>query len=170
VRPIYRTGTPLPSTHPIFYIFSTNTSTEFFLICCTPSISFSSKCRLFHNATFFGSCIIHILYTGCATRIKKIRCQKVNQRSVLRIHSICKWNICLMFCWPCKTNVINFLFNLLRIKDFYMFRALLAHPQEALHKRHLVYCVRVMSVGCIRIGVVQPTDITRTQYTKCRFL
>ena len=26
----------------------------------------SSKCRLFHNATFFGSCIIHILYTGCA--------------------------------------------------------------------------------------------------------
>jgi hypothetical protein len=30
VRPIYRTGTPLPSTHPIFYNFSTNTSTEFF--------------------------------------------------------------------------------------------------------------------------------------------
>jgi hypothetical protein len=28
-----------------------------------------------------------------------------------------------------------------------MFRALLAHLQEALHKRHLVYCVRVMSVG-----------------------
>jgi hypothetical protein len=26
----------------------------------------SSKCRLFHNAAFFGSCIIHILYTGCA--------------------------------------------------------------------------------------------------------
>jgi len=25
---------------------------------------FSSKCRLFHNATFFGSCIIHILHTG----------------------------------------------------------------------------------------------------------
>jgi hypothetical protein len=29
-----------------------------------------------------------------------------------------------------------------------MFRALLAHPQEALHKRRLVYCVRVMSDGC----------------------
>jgi hypothetical protein len=29
-----------------------------------------------------------------------------------------------------------------------MFRALLAHLQEALNKRHLVYCVRVMSVGC----------------------
>jgi hypothetical protein len=38
-----------------------------------------------------------------------------------------------------------------------MFRALLAYPQEALHKRHL-YPI-----------LVQPTDITRTQYTKCRF-
>jgi hypothetical protein len=27
---------------------------------------FSSKCRLFHNTTLFGSCIIHILKTGCA--------------------------------------------------------------------------------------------------------
>jgi hypothetical protein len=34
-----------------------------------------------------------------------------------------------------------------------MFRALLAHPHEALHKQHLVYCVRVMSVGCTSIGV-----------------
>jgi hypothetical protein len=28
-----------------------------------------------------------------------------------------------------------------------MFRALLAHLQEALNKQHLVYCVRVMSVA-----------------------
>jgi hypothetical protein len=34
-----------------------------------------------------------------------------------------------------------------------MFRALLAHLQEAVHKRHLVYCVRILSVGCTRIGV-----------------
>jgi hypothetical protein len=34
-----------------------------------------------------------------------------------------------------------------------MFRALFARAQEALHKRHLVYCVRVMSVGCTRIKV-----------------
>jgi hypothetical protein len=27
---------------------------------------FSSKCRLFRNATFFGSCVIHILHTVCA--------------------------------------------------------------------------------------------------------
>jgi hypothetical protein len=50
-----------------------------------------------------------------------------------------------------------------------MFRALLAHPRETLHKRHLVYCVRVTSVGCTSSSPVlmQPTDITRTQYTKC---
>jgi hypothetical protein len=41
----------------------------------------------------------------------------------------------------------------LRITGLYMFRALVAHPQEFLHKRHLVYCVRVMSVGCTRTGV-----------------
>jgi hypothetical protein len=27
---------------------------------------FSSKCRLFHNATFFDFCIIHILQIECA--------------------------------------------------------------------------------------------------------
>jgi hypothetical protein len=43
-----------------------------------------------------------------------------------------------------------------------MFRALLAHLQEALHKRFLVYCVRVMSVGCY-----QDWSGTRTHYTKC---
>jgi hypothetical protein len=34
-----------------------------------------------------------------------------------------------------------------------MFRALLAHPQDALHKRRLVYCVCVTSVGCTKIKV-----------------
>ena len=38
---------------------------------------FSSKCSLFHNSNVFGSCIIHILYTGCAKIKKKIRLQKV---------------------------------------------------------------------------------------------
>jgi hypothetical protein len=47
---------------------------------------------------------------------------------------------------------MHFVFNLLRIKDLYMFRALLAHPQEALNKRHFIYCVRVMSVGCCGCG------------------
>ena len=40
---------------------------------------FSSKCRLFYNATWFGFCITHILNTGCAKIWKKkIRRQKVN--------------------------------------------------------------------------------------------
>ena len=39
---------------------------------------FSSKCRLFHNATFFGFCITHILNTECAKIWKKNRRQKVN--------------------------------------------------------------------------------------------
>ena len=39
---------------------------------------FSSKCRLFHNATLFGFCITHILNTECAEIWKKkIRRQKV---------------------------------------------------------------------------------------------
>jgi hypothetical protein len=58
-----------------------------------------------------------------------------------------------------ETNVMHFLFNLLRIKGLYMFRALLAHPQDSLHKRPSVYFVCVMSVGCT-------SDLTRTQYTK----
>jgi hypothetical protein len=59
----------------------------------------------------------------------------------------------VLFLYYSETNVTHFLFSLLRIKGVYMFRALLAHPQEAFHKRHLVYCVRVMSVGCTRIDV-----------------
>jgi hypothetical protein len=65
----------------------------------------------------------------------------------------------VMFCWLCiivcqcnETNVMHYSFNLLRIKSRYLFRALLTHPQEALHKQHLVYFVR-MSVGCVTIVV-----------------
>jgi hypothetical protein len=73
----------------------------------------------------------------------------------------------LMFCWPCiivyrynETNVMHFSFSLLRIKNLYMFRALLAHPQEALHKWHLVYCVR-MSVGCATVAVKRPLILNK---------
>jgi hypothetical protein len=70
---------------------------------------------------------------------------------------------------------MHFSFSLLRIKGIYMFRAFLAYPRELLHTQHLIYCVCVMSVGCTRIGMelqsipilVRPTDVTRTQYTKC---
>jgi hypothetical protein len=66
-------------------------------------------------------------------------------------------------------KIIN-VFSLLRIKDLYTFRAILAELQDALHKRHVVYFVPVISVGCIRIVVelVQPADITCKQYTTYR--
>jgi hypothetical protein len=66
-----------------------------------------------------------------------------------------------------ETNVMHFSFNLLRIKGLYMFRALLAHPQEELHKLHLVYCVRIMSVGCGMVAVkMQPCQSQLTLYTR----
>jgi hypothetical protein len=37
-----------------------------------------------------------------------------------------------------ETNLMHFLFSLLRIKGLFMLRALLAHLQEAIYKRHLV--------------------------------
>ena len=74
---IYRTGVPLPSKCCILYIFSTNISTEYFKN-DAHSLFFSSKCRLFYNASFFGSCIIHILHTGVLNLNAKLRCQKVN--------------------------------------------------------------------------------------------
>jgi hypothetical protein len=95
--------------------------------------------------------------------LQGVTCQKT--RNFLILHKARK----SAETWYSKTNVMHFLFSLLRIKGFYMVQALLAHLQEAIHKLHLVYCKRVMSVGCRRIGMVQPTDITRTQYTKCIF-
>ena len=48
---------------------------------------FSSKCSLFHNANLFGTCIIHILYTGCAKiKKKKFRRQKVNYPAYTEIY------------------------------------------------------------------------------------
>jgi hypothetical protein len=66
-----------------------------------------------------------------------------------------------------ETNVMHFSLNLIRIKGFYMFRALLAHPQEALHKLHLVYCVRIMSVGCGTVAVkMEPFHSQLTLYAR----
>src|SRR5215475_6991431 len=61
---------PLTSKRCILYIYSTNIGTEYFKHALYSPFFFSSKCSLFHNANFFGSCIIHILYTECA-KIKK---------------------------------------------------------------------------------------------------
>ena len=40
---------------------------------------FSSKCRLYHNATYFGSCIINILNTGVLKFKRKFRSQRINE-------------------------------------------------------------------------------------------
>jgi hypothetical protein len=48
-----------------------------------------------------------------------------------------------------------------------MFRALLAHPQETLHKRHLVYCVSIMLVDCGTVAVkLQPCHSHLTFYPR----
>jgi len=63
---------PLNSKCCILYIYSTNIGTEYFKHgIYSPSVFSSSKCSLFHNSNIFGSCIIHILHTGCA-KIKNI--------------------------------------------------------------------------------------------------
>jgi hypothetical protein len=59
-----------------------------------------------------------------------------------------------------ETNVMHFSFNLLRIKGFYLFRALPAHLQEVLHNPLGRDCSETATAP-------QPSDIIRTQYTKC---
>ena len=56
---------------------------------------FSSKCHLFHNATFFGSCIIHILNTGVLKFKRKFRRQRVNltKNKELRSQRKCVWKM-----------------------------------------------------------------------------
>ena len=62
---------PLTSKRCILYIYSTNIGTEYFKHFIYSPFFSSSKSSLFHKSNVFGSCIIHILYTGCA-KIKKI--------------------------------------------------------------------------------------------------
>ena len=62
---------PLTSKRCILYTYSTNIGTEYFKHAVySPFFFSSSKCSFFHNANFFGSCIIHILYTG-VLKLKK---------------------------------------------------------------------------------------------------
>jgi len=63
---------PLTSKRCILYIYSTNICTEYFKHGINSPLFFSSKCSLFHNSNIFGSCFIHILYTGCVKIKKKI--------------------------------------------------------------------------------------------------
>ena len=49
---------------------------------------FSSKCNLFHNSSVFGSCIIHILYTGCA----KIKKNNSGAKRLSKLKMICDYS------------------------------------------------------------------------------
>jgi hypothetical protein len=63
VRPIYRTCTPLPSKHPILYIFSTNIRTAFFKH-SAHTLFFLFKIP--YNPTFFlFLCYSHFTYRVC---------------------------------------------------------------------------------------------------------
>ena len=61
---------PVTSKCCISYIYSRIIGTEYFKHGIY-SPFFLFKMHLFHNSNIFGSCFIHILYTGCA-KIKKI--------------------------------------------------------------------------------------------------
>ena len=56
----------LTSRRCILNIYSKNIITEHFKHAAHSPFFFSSRCRLFHNPTFFCSRNIHILNTGCA--------------------------------------------------------------------------------------------------------
>jgi len=78
---------PLTCRRYILYIYSTNIRIEYFKHAAHSPFYFSSKCRLFHNSTFFGSCIIHILNTGGLKFKRKFRRQRVNENKMAEIEA-----------------------------------------------------------------------------------
>jgi hypothetical protein len=77
VRPIYRTGTPLPSEHPILYIFSTNILTEFFKHAAHSPFFSPQNAVYFIMLPFWFLYYSHFKYRVCYNLNAKFRCQKV---------------------------------------------------------------------------------------------
>jgi hypothetical protein len=57
---------PLTSRRCILYIYSTNIRTEYFKLAAHSQFFPLQNAVYFIMLPFFGSCIIRILYTGCA--------------------------------------------------------------------------------------------------------
>ena len=68
-----------------------------------------SKCRLFHNATFFGSCIIHILNTGVLKFKRKFRRLKVKLSTVSIFNCLIFFKIFSLFYGQPELNWIGYL-------------------------------------------------------------
>jgi len=84
---------PLTSKVAILCIYSTNIGTEYFKH-GVYSPFFPSKCSLFHNSNVFSSCIIQILYTGCA----KIKKNNSGAKRLIIIDARCKNdNFCVFY-------------------------------------------------------------------------
>ena len=78
----YRGRTAPQTSKFTFYIYIQQTEVLDILnmVYTLPGFS-SSKCSLFHNSNVFGSCIIHILYTGVIKFKKLFRPQKDKEDS-----------------------------------------------------------------------------------------
>jgi len=98
----------------ILYIYSTNIGTEYFKHGIYSPFFFPSKCSLFHNSNVFDSCVIHILYTGCAKIIKKLRRQKVKEYHTL-------WCEAVMLVFPHRYyNKIQFVLRLTQLSVYFI--------------------------------------------------
>ena len=62
---------PLTSKGCTLYIYSTNIGSEYFKDSIYSPFYPLQNAVLFHNSNVFGSCIIHILYTGVLKLKKK---------------------------------------------------------------------------------------------------
>jgi len=131
--------------HFIYIFFSTNMSSEYFKH-AAHSPFFSSKCRLFRNATFFWFlCYSHFTYRVCWNLNVKFGCQKVKelwlcaywlgyQEHCAEYHCLDMWlavhhSITFLLLPSWYTNFL-FIHTLHKIKFLYMFRAQSAHHQE----------------------------------------
>jgi hypothetical protein len=138
-------------TDVAFYIFfSTNISTEYFKH-AAHSPFFSSKCRFFHNATFFGYCIIHNLHIDVLKLNIKIRCQTIKVYSVE-----------ITFMGPYIANIFQYMSTKMQIYtvDLYLETTLhvsgvtSTHHQDSiqLYLQHLIFVTLLLLSAAIAAG------------------